>query len=46
MYNFILSMWFMKKVNADKVNSYVPFFITQAEADAILATPQYEEGAN
>lgn len=43
MYSFILSMWYMRKINADKVRSYVPFYITQQEANAILATPQIEQ---
>lgn len=43
MYSFILSMWYMRKINADKVRSYVPFYITQQEADVILATPQIEQ---
>lgn len=40
MYNFILNMWVMGKINTDKVQTYVPKFITQDEADMILATPQ------
>jgi len=40
MYTFILNMWVMKKIDAVKVQSYVPKYIPQAEADAILATPQ------
>jgi hypothetical protein len=40
MYNFILNMWVMKKIDAVKVQSYVPKYITQNEADSILATPQ------
>jgi hypothetical protein len=40
MYGFILNMWVMNKINEAKVQSYVPKYITQAEADAILATPQ------
>lgn len=43
MYSFILSMWYMRKINADKVRSYVPFYITHQEADVILATPQIEQ---
>lgn len=42
MYGFILNMWIMKKINEAKVRSYVPFFISQTEADMILATPQME----
>lgn len=41
MYSFILNMWIMKKVNETKVQSYVvKGYITQLEADVILATPQ------
>ena len=40
MYSFILNMWVMHKITADKVQSYVPRYITQAECDMILATPQ------
>lgn len=40
MYGFILNMWIMGKIDAAKVQSYVPKYITQDEADAILATPQ------
>jgi len=30
----------MRRIDADKVRSYVPFYITQEECDMILATPQ------
>ena len=40
MYQFILNMWIMRRVSAEKVQSYVPLYITQAECDMILATPQ------
>ena len=43
MYGFILNMWIMRKINEAKVQSYVPFYITQAEANMILATPQGDE---
>ena len=40
-YNFILNMWMMNKINELKVQSYVSkSYITQVEADMILATPQ------
>lgn len=39
-YNFILNMWVMKRIDAAKVQSYVPKYITQAEADMIVVTPQ------
>ena len=40
MYAFVLNMWVMRKIDAAKVQSYVPRYITQEEADMILATPQ------
>lgn len=40
MYEFILNMWIMGKVNEAKVMSYCPLFITEDERDMILATPQ------
>lgn len=40
MYPFILNMWIMQKIDAEKVQSYEPKFITQEEVDMILATPQ------
>lgn len=40
MYAFILNMWIAGKIDAAKVQSYVPRYITQAQADLILATPQ------
>ena len=43
MYNFILNMWIMRRIDATKVQSYVPTFITQIQCDMIFATPQLEE---
>lgn len=41
MYAFILNCWVMRKIDEAKVLSYVvKGYITQAEADIILATPQ------
>jgi hypothetical protein len=40
MYGFILNMWIMARIDAAKVQSYVPKYIAQAECDMILATPQ------
>lgn len=41
MYQFLLNMWILGKINEAKVQSYVvKNYITQAEADMILATPQ------
>lgn len=43
MYGFILNMWVLGKIDETKVHSYVPKYINQEEADAILATPQTGE---
>lgn len=43
MYQFILTQWIMRKIDADKVQSYVGKWITQDQADEILATPQVPE---
>ena len=40
LYGFILSMWIQGRFTAEKVQSYVPKYITQEECDVILATPQ------
>jgi len=40
MYNFILTQWIMRKIDEQKVLSYVPKWITQEQADTILATQQ------
>lgn len=40
MYQFILNMWIMKRIDSAKVQSYVPKYIKQDECDMILATPQ------
>lgn len=40
MYAFILNQWVMRKIDAVKVQSYVPKYITQEQADTIIATPQ------
>ena len=40
MYNFILNMWTMKRIDAEKVNSYVPKWIDEQQALDILATTQ------
>jgi len=41
MYGFILNMWIMKRITATQVQAYVTNgYITQEEADMILATPQ------
>jgi hypothetical protein len=41
MYAFILNMWVFGKISESQVNSYATKgFITQEEANQILATPQ------
>lgn len=41
MYNFILNMWVMKRIDQAKVQSYVTKeYISQEEANMILDTPQ------
>jgi len=42
-YGFILNMWIMQRVTADKVQSYVPKGLSQIECDMILVTPQGDE---
>lgn len=44
LYNFILNMWVMRRYTVDQVQAAVTKgYITQTEADAILATPQVPE---
>lgn len=40
---FILSMYVLGRIDATKVQSYVPKFITQEQADVIIATPRINE---
>ncbi|WP_263864020.1 hypothetical protein [Paenibacillus lycopersici] len=40
MYEFILTQWIMRKIDAAKVISYAPKWITVEQAETILATPQ------
>jgi len=41
MYKFIYNMWIMKRITAEQVQAYADKgFITQEEANTILATPQ------
>jgi len=41
MYKFIYNMWVMKRTTAEQVQDFVDKgFISQEEADTILATPQ------
>jgi hypothetical protein len=39
-YGFILNMWMMNKIDEAQVQAYVPKYITQEEADAIMLVPQ------
>lgn len=40
MYSFILNQWILRKIDAEKVQSYVPKWINQEQADTIIAAPQ------
>lgn len=40
MYNFIKNQWIMRKIDEAKVRSYVPKYITEEQANEIIATPQ------
>lgn len=41
MYGFVLNMWVMRRITAEQVQMYVTKgYITQEEANMILATPQ------
>ena len=40
MYQFILNQWILGKIDAEKVQSYVPKWITAEQAETILSTPQ------
>jgi hypothetical protein len=45
MYEFIRTQWILRKVTAEWVQAQVPRWITQEQADAILATSQVPEGS-
>jgi hypothetical protein len=36
-------MWYFRKISADKLNTYVPNFISQKQADEIVKLFQIEE---
>ncbi len=40
MYQFILNQWILGKIDAEKVESYVPKWITTEQAKTIISTPQ------
>lgn len=37
LYEFILNMWILNRINESKVRSYVPFYITENESNMILS---------
>ena len=41
-YGFLLNMWCMGKLTEEELRTYVPFYITEQEADAIVITPKWE----
>lgn len=43
MYKFILTQYIMRKIDASKVQSYVPMWITQEQANDILSSSQIAE---
>lgn len=42
-YRFYLNMWIMRKITAEELQLYVPRYLTQAEYEMIVATPQLPE---
>lgn len=40
MYAFLLNMYVTRRVSKEKIQSYVPKFITQEQCDMIIVTPQ------
>jgi hypothetical protein len=42
-YNFYLNMWIMRKITEAQLQAKVPRYLTQAECDMIIATPQIPE---
>lgn len=43
LYKFILNMWVMRKIDEEKVRSYVPRWITAEEAEIIILQPRISE---
>lgn len=43
MYSFLCNMWYFRKIDTEKLNTYVPNFISQAQADEIVKLFQIEE---
>lgn len=47
MYNFLLNMWIMKKIDESYLSAMVDKrFITEDEKDLILATPQVHQDSH
>jgi hypothetical protein len=42
-YTFLLNLWIMRKITAEKLHTYVPTYITEEEYQMIIATPQIPE---
>lgn len=42
MYAYVLRRWKEYKATAEQIQGFVPMFLTQEQADEILATPQNE----
>lgn len=40
MYAMLLNLWITNRITSTKIQSYVPVFINQEDANMILATPQ------
>lgn len=40
MYQFLLNMWMLNKIDERKLQTYVPKYITQEQANNIMATPR------
>ena len=43
MYSFLCNMWYFRNIDAEKLNTYVPNFISQEQADEIIKLFQIEE---
>ena len=40
MYKLILNLWIMKRITVEQIQAFVGKYLTQAQADEILATAQ------
>ena len=41
-YGFLLNMWCMDRIDEATLRSFVPFYISEDELNAILVTPKWE----